>query len=73
MFEQEAYTINEADKIAMPILLLSNQSSYPITVEVFSIDGSAIGKQALSQQACNVIVIYRIWKWYGLFSWTIHH
>ena len=45
MFEQETYTINETDKMALPVLVLSNQSSYAITVEVFSIDGSAIGKQ----------------------------
>ena len=43
-FEQEAYNVNEDNGRVEPVLVLSNPSSSVITVQVFSIDGSATGK-----------------------------
>ena len=43
-FEQQTYTVNEADERVEPVLVLSNPSSSVITVQVFSTDGSATGK-----------------------------
>ena len=44
-FEQLTYTVNETDGRVEPVLVLSNPSSSVITVQVFSTDGSATGKQ----------------------------
>ena len=52
-FEQPAYTVNEADGKVEPVLVLSNPSSSVITVQVFSIDGSALGKQLTI--SCTII------------------
>ena len=49
MFEHPIYTVNETDGIVQPVLVLSNLSSAPITVEVFSTGGSAIGKYVNNQ------------------------
>ena len=44
-FEQLVYNVNETDEGVEPVLVLSNPSSSVITVQVFSTDGSATGKQ----------------------------
>ena len=44
-FNQPSYIVKEADGKVEPVLVLSNPSSSVITVQVFSTDGSAIGKQ----------------------------
>ena len=43
-FNQSTYSVNENDGPAQPILVLSNPSSTDITVLLFNVDGSAIGK-----------------------------
>ena len=52
-FEQPMYIVDEADETVEPILVLSNPSSSVITVQVFSTDGSAIGKQLTI--SCTII------------------
>ena len=47
-FERQTYTVNEDDINIEPVLVLSNPSSSVITVQVFSTDGSATGKQLTS-------------------------
>ena len=44
-FEQQTYIVNEADGSFQPVLVLSNPSATVITVEVFSTNGSATGKE----------------------------
>ena len=44
MFNQTAYSVNEGDGPAQPVLVLSNQSSTDITIKVFNTDGSATGE-----------------------------
>ena len=44
-FEQRIYDVNETDGNLQTTLVLSNPSSSVITVQVFSTDGSATGKQ----------------------------
>ena len=43
-FEQSTYTVDEDDGPAQPVLVLSNPSSTDTTVQVFSQDNTAIGK-----------------------------
>ena len=43
-FSQSAYSVDENDGIVQLTLVLSIPSSSDITIEVFSTDGSAIGK-----------------------------
>ena len=43
-FEQLNYIANESDGIVQPVLILSNPSSFVITVEVFYFNRSATGK-----------------------------
>ena len=52
-FEQPTYTVYEADGKVEPVLVLSNPSSFDITVQVFSTDGSAFGKQLTI--SCTII------------------
>ena len=52
-FEELAYVVNEADEKVEPVLILSNPSSSVITVQVFSIDESATGKQLTI--SCTII------------------
>ena len=52
-FEQQTYNVNEDDGKVEPVLILSNPSSTAITVEVFSTDGSATGKQLTI--SCTII------------------
>ena len=52
-FIQQEYSVNEADKRVEPVLVLSNPSSSVITVQVFSTDGSATGKQLTI--SCTII------------------
>ena len=52
-FEELAYIVNETDGRVEPVLVLSNPSSSVITVQVFSIDGSATGKQLTI--SCTII------------------
>ena len=52
-FEQQAYNVREADGKVEPVLVLSNPSSSVITVQVFSTDGSATGKQLTI--SCTII------------------
>ena len=52
-FEHEAYNVNEDDEKLEPVLVLSNPSSSVITVQVFSTDGSATGKQLTI--SCTII------------------
>ena len=52
-FEQQTYNVNETDGQIEPVLVLSNPSSTAITVEVFSTDGSATGKQLTI--SCTII------------------
>ena len=40
-FDQQVYTVSEADGRVESVLVLSNPSSSAITVQVFSTDGSA--------------------------------
>ena len=44
-FQLQNYNVNESDGKVEPVLVLSNPSAVNITVEVFSTDGSATGKQ----------------------------
>ena len=48
-FEQPTYTVNEADGKVEPVLVLSNPLSSVITVQVFSTDKSALGKQLANE------------------------
>jgi len=43
-FEQSAYSVDENNGPAQPVLVLDRASSTPITVEVFNTDGSATGE-----------------------------
>ena len=52
-FEEQTYSINETDGKVEPVLVLSNPSSSVITVQVFSTDGSATGKQLTI--SCTII------------------
>ena len=52
-FEQSTYTVIEDDGRVEPVLVLSNPSSSVITVQVFSTDGSATGKQLTI--SCTII------------------
>ena len=52
-FQQQTYTVNETDGRVEPVLVLSNPSSSVITVQVFSTDGSATGKQLTI--SCTII------------------
>ena len=52
-FMQQAYNVNEADGRVELVLVLSNPSSSVITVQVFSTDGSATGKQLTI--SCTII------------------
>ena len=54
-FAQPTYIVNEADGTVEPVLVLSNPSSNVITVQVFSTDGSATGKQLTT--SCTIIEI----------------
>ena len=47
MFNQSTYNISENIGLAQPTLILSNPSSYDITVQVSSTDGSATGEYRL--------------------------
>ena len=40
-FDQQVYTVSEADGKVEPVLVLSNPSSSIVTVQVFSTNGSA--------------------------------
>ena len=42
-FNQSVYSVDEDEELVQPVLALSNPSSYHITVEVFSTDGTATG------------------------------
>jgi len=44
-FNQSTYSVDEDDRPAQPVLVLSNPSSSDITVQVFSTDGTATGKE----------------------------
>ena len=44
MFSETMYSVNEGAGPARPVLVLSDQSSTPITVEVFNTDGTAMGE-----------------------------
>ena len=44
-FEQQTYTVEEAEEMVVLTLVLSNPSSTDISIEVLSIDGSTTGKQ----------------------------
>ena len=46
-FNQSTYSVDEDDGPAQPVLVLSSPSSANITVQMFSIDGSAAGKHHL--------------------------
>ena len=52
-FAQPTYIVDEADGTVEPVLVLSNPSSSVITVQVFSTDGSATGKQLTI--SCTII------------------
>ena len=52
-FEQRIYDVNETDRNLQTTLVLSNPSSSVITLQVFSIDGSATGKQLTI--SCTII------------------
>ena len=52
-FAQPTYNVNEHDGKVQPVLVLSNPSSSVITVQVFSTDGSATGKQLTI--SCTII------------------
>ena len=52
-FEQLTYTADEDDEKIELVLVLSNPSSSVITVQVFSTDGSATGKQLTI--SCTII------------------
>ena len=52
-FKQITYNTDEADENVEPVLVLSNPSSSVITVQVYSTDGSAIGKQLTI--SCTII------------------
>ena len=43
-FERQTYTVNETDGKVETALVLSNPSSTVVTVEVFTTNGSATGK-----------------------------
>ena len=42
-FNQSVYSIDEDEGLVQPVLVLSNPSSYHITIEAFSTDGTATG------------------------------
>jgi len=44
-FNQSTYSVDEDDGPAQPVLVLSSPSSTDITVQVFSTDGTATGKE----------------------------
>ena len=52
-FEQQTYTVEEAEEMVILTLVLSNPSSTDINIEVLSIDGSATGKQLTI--SCTII------------------
>ena len=52
-FENLTYTADEDDEKIEPVLVLSNPSSSVITVQVFSTDESATGKQLTI--SCTII------------------
>ena len=44
MFSEIMYSVNEGAGPAQPVLVLSNPSTAPITVQVFNTDGTATGE-----------------------------
>ena len=52
MFEESAYSVDENDGPAQPVLVLSNPSSMTITVQVTNTDGSATGEY------CSILINY---------------
>ena len=44
MFSETMYSVNEGAGPAQPVLVLSNPSTTPITVQVFNTDGTATGE-----------------------------
>ena len=46
-FEQEMYTVNEANGTAQPVLVLSNQLPSYFTVNICNINGTATGTYAI--------------------------
>ena len=52
MFSETMYSVDEDDGSAEIGLVLSNQSTTDITVEVFNTDGSAIGEY------CSILINY---------------
>ena len=52
-FDQPTYSVNEADGKVEPVLVLSNSSSSVVTVQVFNINETALGKQL--SISCTII------------------
>ena len=52
-FDQSTSNVDEDDGPAQPVLVLSNPSSTDITINVFSTDGSATGKNTLCLSATS--------------------
>ena len=52
-FNESTYNVDESAELLQSVLVLSNPSSTNITVEVFSIDGSATGQQLSCVELCN--------------------
>ena len=52
-FDQQVYTVSEAGGRIEPVLILSKTSSSVITVQVFNINETALGKQLTI--SCTII------------------
>lgn len=47
-FEQSTYNVNEDDKVAILVLLVSNPVSKRLNIRLLATDGSATGKHRLN-------------------------
>ena len=59
-FNESEYDTNEEYRLAQFSLRLSNPSSFDITVEVFDINITALGKHSITLISCGIILTYNV-------------
>ena len=59
-FDESVYDVDENVGLAQFSLGLSNPSSFDITVEVFNINITALGKHSITMISCGIILTYNV-------------
>ena len=59
-FNESVYDTDEEYRLAQFSLSLSNPSSFDITVEVFDINITALGKHSITLISCGIILTYNV-------------